>query len=97
MRIIDKKRVGNKIRDFKGKRNKVSHNLYAEYSLKNTLPFKTQEEYDQVIEKESKEALKKALEIYRELIKISEKLCLKFKSLKSEDKLHWILNKKREF
>ena len=94
LKVIDKK-LGNKIRDFKGKRNKVSHNIYAEYSLLNPVGLKNQAEYDDAVEKEAKRCIGVGFEIFEKLIEVSKKLCEEFKAMSENDKANWLIKRKK--
>lgn len=95
--VIDKKKIGNKIRYFKGERNKVSHNMRAEYSLVSPIPFKTQDEYDLAVESEAKKALVIAFDIFNELAKLNTSLAIRFKEITPKDKANWLIKKEKDF
>ena len=94
--VINKK-LGGKIRAFKGKRNKVSHTIYGEYALVDSTQFKTQEEFDFAVENESRKSLEDAKEIWMELIEIAKRLHKKFQEMDSNDKIMWLVNKEKDF
>lgn len=87
------KSLGNKIKAFKGKRNKVSHNPEGEYSLVNpTDPdlLASQQAYDQAVEKEAKKHISHAFEAFLELCDLNSALAEKFKNISKDDKERWL-------
>lgn len=67
--IIDTS-LANKIRNFKGKRNIVCHNIKAEYSLISPIGYKTQDEWEIAVEECAKENINKAFRIFEELVEL---------------------------
>ncbi len=94
--VIDNELLG-KIRVFKGQRNKVTHNKRAEYTLVNPSSFRTQEEYDAAVEKEAKNSLVNAFNIFDKLVDIGKRLCLKLEKMNTVEKLEWLLKKEKDF
>jgi len=89
----------NKVKDFKGKRNKVSHNTYAEYSLVNPInPIRlnTQEEYDAAIEVKAKIVLEKAYDCWIKLEAISNNLSVELKDMDINRKAEWLNEKVKD-
>ncbi|MCH7851073.1 MAG: hypothetical protein IH845_05510 [Nanoarchaeota archaeon] len=85
----------SKVLDFKRNRNKVSHNMYGEYSLVRLLDYPNQSELDQAVEDSAKKILGSALDIFSELVDINKGLSDEFKNMNPSDKVNWLIKKRQ--
>ncbi|MCK5107504.1 MAG: hypothetical protein KAQ83_02150 [Nanoarchaeota archaeon] len=85
LNLINKK-LCNKVRHFKGQRNKVAHRMWGEYSLVSSIKFSNQEDWDNAVAKKAKKDLISAHQIFIELTDLNGNLCKKLDGFNSQEK-----------